>query len=696
MPAGMLVPGIARQIIQILKTMYLDNNRMFEEIASLLARGVDVTIAVKGCSMRPLLVEGRDHVTLRRCRPEDIRRGDIVFVRENGRVLLHRVISRNGDTLVLQGDGNRLQTETVAADAVTGVAAAIVRKGKTYTTRSLAFRLYSSLVLTFMSMRRSWVKLRINAGYIRNASAGHRSGIVASCIVGIVSVALSLAFIYFSKYAIDTATESGGSMSAPIAVLAATVALQLLCSAAGTWVGARLHVGLGNSLRHSAFSRLMSIRWVELERFHTGDIVNRVERDTTAVVAVLAGTVPAFAVSFVQLVVALAFFCYLDPWLPWLVVCCFPVLLLGGRFYMKKMYHYASLIRRSDSMIQSVIQESLQQRTVVKALEQAASRVGSLDHRQSELRSQVMGRTRFSILSRSFVSAAFAIGYLVVFSWGVVLLGAGAITFGTMAAFLQLVGKVQYPIFDMARLVPSLVDVLASVDRLRELEQLSAEDVESRILTPCVPDIVLDNVTFGYGTGEDAVLKCFSYVFPAGSCTAVLGVTGRGKTTLVRLLLALVEPVGGSVSLECGNRRYAVSSRTRCNFTYVPQGNTLFSGTVRDNLLMGNPKATDDEMRRALHTAEADFVYSLPEGMNTPLGEQGGGLSEGQAQRIAVARALLRNSHILLFDEATSALDAATESRLIANLRTGCTGKTLVFITHHEAVAAVCDNVLRL
>lgn len=679
--------------------MEFDNDKLFEEIASLLARGVEVTVAVKGRSMRPLLVEGRDHVTLRRCIIDDVRLGDVVLARESGcgRVLLHRVIRRDGDTLVLQGDGNRVQTETVSASEVVGVAVAFMRNGKTYTARSLAVRVYSSFILAFMSLRRSWVRLRINAGYVKDASIGHRTGILLSCIVGIVSVVLSLAFIYFSKHVIDVATRVvDGNVAVLIAVLAALVALQLLCSAAGTWIGARLHVGLGNALRHATFSRLMSIRWIELERFHTGDIVNRVERDTASVVSVLAGTVPAFIVSFVQFAIALAFFCVLDPWLPWLVVCGFPILLLGGRFYMKKMYHYARLIRRSDSMIQSVIQESLQQRTVVKALEQGTGRVGTLDCRQSELRGQVMGRTRFSILSRSFVSAAFAIGYLVVFSWGVVLLGAGAITFGTMAAFLQLVGKVQYPIFDMARLVPSLVDVLASVDRLREIEQLSAEDVDGRVSVPCVPDIVFDNVTFDYGKGEAPVLKCFSYVFPAGSCTAVLGVTGRGKTTLVRLLLALVEPIEGSVSLVCGDQRYAVSSRTRCNFTYVPQGNTLFSGTVRDNLLMGNPEATDDEMRKALHTAEADFVFSLPEGIDTPLGEQGGGLSEGQAQRIAVARAILRKSHILLFDEATSALDAATESRLVANLRNGCAGKTLVFVTHHEAVASVCDNVLRL
>ena len=157
-----------------------------------------------------------------------------------------------------------------------------------------------------------------------------------------------------------------------------------------------------------------------------------------------------------------------------------------------------------------------------------------------------------------------------------------------------------------------------------------------------------------------------------------------------------MSPAGGSVSLVCSGERRGVSPRTRCNFTYVPQGNTLFSGTIRDNLLMGNPAATDDDIRRALSAAEAGFVYSLPAGIDTRIGEQGGRLSEGQAQRIAVARALLRQSHVLLLDEATSSLDVATESRLIANLRRECRGKTFIIVTHHEAVAAACDAVLRL
>lgn len=329
-------------------------------------------------------------------------------------------------------------------------------------------------------------------------------------------------------------------------------------------------------------------------------------------------------------------------------------------------------------------------------MEQNDRYIGKLDRQQKTLQARLMQRTRFSILTRTCVSAAFAVGYLIAFVWGTVHLHQGLITFGTMAAFLQLVGKVQRPILDMARMLPSWVEVFASIDRLRELEALPQEREAAQVLSPTTPDVVVDKIDFGYDKGEALVFQQFSYCFQAGSRVAVMGETGRGKTTLVRLLLAFAVPQSGNIRLCTTDWEVEVSAETRCNFTYVPQGNTLFSGTIRDNLLMGNPEATEEDMVRALHTAVAEFVFDLPSGMDTLVGEQGSGLSEGQAQRIAIARALLRPAFILLFDEATSALDADTELRLLQNLKKYCAGKTFIFVTHHTAVAERCDAVLRL
>ena len=479
--------------------------------------------------------------------------------------------------------------------------------------------------------------------YVWRVSAGQRWVVLVSCALGVLSVLFSLAFIGVSKHVIDIATGTvTGSLSGAALLLVALLILQLLCNIVDSWVGIRMQIELGNTLRHRLFIRLLHSRWNELERFHTGDIVNRVEQDVSSVVGLLTGSFPSLVVTGVQLLAAFLFFCYLDPFLPWIVVAVFPLFLLGSRYYMKRIHRYTHKIRRSDSLIQAVIQESLQHRTVIKTLEQSGNRVSKLDEWQDTLRNQVLGRTRFSLAARSFVSLAFSGGYLTAFLWGSVSLSTGAITFGTMAAFLQLVGKVQRPVLDLSRLIPSFAQVFTAIDRLEELERLPEESDEESMRFAETPDVEIDNITFRYVEGEAPVFNHFSCKFPAGSCTAVMGETGRGKTTLVRMLLALALPEEGNIVLRSHSQlqscSYAqpqslqeeaclVSPSTRCNFTYVPQGNTLFSGTIRENLLMGNPEATEEDMNHALRTAVADFVFSLPDGIDTGSPDKPGGLS---------------------------------------------------------------------
>ena len=364
------------------------------------------------------------------------------------------------------------------------------------------------------------------------------------------------------------------------------------------------------------------------------------------------------------------------------------------------MKRYTHDIRNSDGRIQSVIQESLQHRIVIKTLEQGERHLDKLDDLQDMLHSQVMGRTRFSLSAHMLVALAFSGGYLTAFLWGAVHLSAGCITFGTMTAFLQLVGKVQRPVLDLSRLIPSVVNALTAIDRLLELERLPAEADGDSIFLASTPELELKDVTFRYTPDDRPVFSRFSCRFPAGSCIAIVGETGKGKTTLIRLLLALATPQEGQILLIPAKHpletNHTVSPQTRKNFVYVPQGNTLFSGTIRDNLLMGNPQASQEAIYQALQTATADFVFHLPDGVDSPLSERGGGLSEGQAHRIAIARALLRPGNILLLDEATSALDPDTERLLIKNLRRDCAGKTCIFVTHHPAVAEACESIVRL
>lgn len=537
-----------------------------------------------------------------------------------------------------------------------------------------------------------------NLLYLWHASAGWRRWIVLDTGIGACSVLLSLVFIYVSKLTIDVATGAteGTSLWQAGAWLVGLLVMQQACNAWDSWLMVRIQIGLGNAVRHRLFAHLLYCRWNELERFHTGDVVNRVERDVSTLTGMLTGSLPSLLITSVQLVAAFVFFCWLDPWLPWVIAAILPLFLPAARYYMHRMNRYTHAIRESDSHIQSLIQESLQHRMVIKALEQDRRHVNRLDMRQQTWYGQVMQRTRFSLLVRILVASAFSGGYLVAFIWGAVGLRDGLITFGTMAAFLQLVGKIQQPVLSLGRLLPAFAETFTAIDRLKGLEEVPEEEKNGPLPFPATPDVEIRDVTFRYSPGDRAVLRHFSCNFPAGSCTAVAGETGKGKTTLIRLLLALTEPEEGSLCLKLDMRNYPISPDTRCNFTYVPQGNTLFSGTVRDNLLMGNPQATEDDMRQALRTAVADFVFAQPDGLDTLLGESGGGLSEGQAQRIAIARALLRPARILLLDEATSALDVETERQFITNLRHDYPDRTFIFITHHEVVTAMCDRVIRL
>ena len=528
-------------------------------------------------------------------------------------------------------------------------------------------------------------------------SAGQRKRIAISCLTGIAGVAFSLGFIWSSKQVIDIATNTLEGNLVEMGILTTILLiLQLVCGMIESWLNSRMQVEGGNALRRRLFARLLQSRWNELERFHTGDVINRIEQDTNAIISLLTTTLPALLITGIQLLASFIFFCMLDKALPWILIAILPVFLLASRFYIRRMRKYTREIRHSDSRIQSVIQESLQHRTVIKTLEHDDRHLEKLDHLQSTLRTQIFDRTKFSLYSRSMIALAFSGGYLMAFLWGAVRLSYGSMTFGTMTAFLQLVGRLQRPALDLAKMIPSFINALTAAERLMELEALPVEEKGEKIWFKDTPDLYFTNITFSYKQEDKPVFEHFSLKFQAGSRTAIMGETGRGKTTLIRLLLALATPQEGKITLKSNDREVKISPLTRSNFVYVPQGNTLFSGTIRDNLLMGNPEATEGEMTEALHTAVADYVFELPEGMDTILNEQGGGLSEGQAQRISIARALLRPGNILLLDEATSALDPETEEQLVENLRLYCNGKTVIFITHHPALAEACEQTYHL
>lgn len=534
-------------------------------------------------------------------------------------------------------------------------------------------------------------------GWIWAASRGVRGRILLCTLIGCVSVACSLVFVLFSRNAIDIATgvREGQLMLYGIG-MALLILLEIVLHAIDNWLANRLDVEMRNGFRSRFFGLLLQSEWQGKERYHSGDVLNRMVQDLGAVVSVITNTLPFAVITLVQLVASFLLLFSMDRTLAIVLVLILPFFSLLSRFYVKRMRSMTKAVRESESQIHAVMQESLQHKTIVKTLEQSDGMIGRLDKWQEQLFGEVIVRTRFSILSRGFVSMGFSAGYLTAFIWGVFSIQGGVITFGVMTAFLQLVGRIQRPLADLARMIPTLVSALTSTERLIELEELPKELVGDAVRMEGVAGVRFSDVSFMYADGEEEVLTHLNEDFAPGSMTAVLGETGAGKTTLIRLILALVRPTAGRVTMYDAGCEVEVSPQTRSNLVYVPQGNTLFSGTIRDNLLLGRPDATDEQLWEVLRAACAEFVLSLPEGLDTKCGEQGGGLSEGQAQRIAIARSLLRPGSVLLFDEATSALDPDTERRLLERLAEARGQRTVIFITHRPSVLEYCDRVLRV
>ena len=538
-----------------------------------------------------------------------------------------------------------------------------------------------------------WKLLR----WIWSNSRGVRGRILLCTLIGCVSVACSLIFVLFSKNAIDIATEVREGQLLHYGIgMALLILLEIGLHALDNWVANRLDVELRNRFRLRFFGLLLQSEWQGKERYHSGDVLNRMVQDLGSVVSVITTTLPFALITVIQFVASFCLLYSMNRTLAVVLVLILPFFSLLSRFYVNRMRRMTKAVRESESQIHSVMQESLQHKTIVKTLEQSGSMIQRLSGLQGKLFGEVIVRTRFSVLSRGLVSMGFSAGYLTAFLWGVFSIQDGAITFGVMTAFLQLVGRIQRPLADLARMIPTLVSSLTSAERLMELEELPLEAVGDSVRVEGMAGVRFADVSFRYVDGEEEVISHLNEDFTPGSMTAILGETGAGKTTLVRLILSLIRPTSGSVTLYDGEREIEVSPQTRANLVYVPQGNTLFSGTIRDNLLLGRPDATDAELWEALHIACAEFVESLPEKLDSPCGEQGGGLSEGQAQRIAIARSLLRRGSVWLFDEATSALDPDTERRLLERMAKARNGRTVIFITHRPSVLEHCDRVLRV
>ena len=525
-------------------------------------------------------------------------------------------------------------------------------------------------------------------------SAPVRWRMLVSVLIGMARIAASLAFVWASKHLVDIATKvSPDPLKNGIIFFVCVLLFQLAITVLANWWDGYCEVKARNRLRLDTFAHVMRSRWDGRERFLSGDTVNRLEEDIRVVAELLVSRIPGMLITAIQLIAASIYLLYLAPNLLWVLLILMFSAVFGSKMFFRQLRKLMARIRARESELQQHMQESLQHRVLVLTLTNLERVLSKFGWMQDDIEDNTRKRLNYNAVARGLMFLGFQAGHAAAFIWGVVGIIHGTVTYGMMTAFLQLVGQVQRPIAEFGRQVPAFILALTSVERIMELQELEPEPSAKAVILKGAPDVVVSHLSYSYPDSSETVLNDFSCTFPAGSFTVVAGPTGAGKSTLIRLILGLLTPSAGNIQVGGSKAGAAL----RANFMYIPQGNSLLSGTIRSNLQLAAPAATEEQMREVLDTAMAQFVFDLPKGLDTPCGEVGSGLSEGQCQRIAIARGLLRPGGILILDESTSALDDVTEEKLLQNLCNSYHGrKTIIFISHRQAAVKYADAVVQV
>lgn len=523
----------------------------------------------------------------------------------------------------------------------------------------------------------------------------HRGKILLLVLLQSVVSLLGVASVIVNKYLVDRATE-GQTLAWGIGImLIATVLSVAINLFVQMWM-ITFQEKCSFSIRTAVYGKLLRTRMQKLRSFHSEDVLTRLTSDVEKVSAGILHILINGVGTLVKLISAFVLLYYYDPRLALVVLLIAPIgvgtfLLLSG-----KMRYVQGQFQKSEASYRVFLQESLKNMEVVKAFSGEEQNEEKLLQLRDERLHWTVKLRRLQTVTRTVVHVTFTMGTTIAFLAGVVQIAEGSITYGTMTAFLSLVGQVQSPVLSLGEMARRFISVMASVPRIREVDGLEQDEkAESRSLAESPVTIRGEKLSFAYDA--DKIFENFSFVMEPGEVVACTGSSGAGKTTLIKLLLGFAVPDAGQLILETKDGQKPVSAATRQYFSYVPQGNTLFQGTIRENLQMADGDADDAVLWAALEMACAkDFVENLPQGLDTPIGERASGISEGQAQRIAIARAMLRKAPVVIFDEATSALDEETEEKILRNLSKKSGNTTYLIITHRQKALAYCTKRIEI
>ncbi len=516
-------------------------------------------------------------------------------------------------------------------------------------------------------------------------------------LLNISNTVIMLVMALVSKRIIDDAT--GGVKDKLLVLIVVYFAMIVAVQVFGvviTLLATMLNERFSFGIRKQVYDKIMTSKWLDVQKYHTGDLMTRMTSDAGNIADGIINTLPSILTLLIELVLVFATLFYYSPLLAVFALLIAPICALVAWWLGGKMKRLQVKVQESESAYRSFMQESIANLLIMKSFSNEEYASGRLVGLRENRFYWVFKRTKMSMVSSTIMSMSFQLGYIVAFTYGALQIAAGIITYGTMSVFLTLVNRVQAPIMELAHKIPKVVSILASAGRVMEIQDISLEEYAERNIEARDIGLKVEHLDFGYT--DEQVLSDVNLEIQPGEMIAIVGESGIGKTTLIRLIMSFMNPDRGEITFyNAAGEVEKTNAGCRKFISYVPQGNTLFSGTIRENIRMGRLDATEEEMLEVLRMVSAyNFVMKLPKGLDTVIGEKGHGLSEGQAQRIAIARALIRKAPFLILDEATSALDEETELAVLEGIQQISPKPTCMGITHRRSVLQYCNKEIMI
>lgn len=539
--------------------------------------------------------------------------------------------------------------------------------------------------------------------WILSYSKRYKSIIAFYLVLGIISTTLGLVGAVAGKYMIDIITGYDTSrLWILVAVFVGSSVFGLVVGSFLNRLNTKLGIYINNDIQKDIFDKIIDADWLAINKYPSGDVLNRFTGDIGTVSGNAIAWLPTIVISVYQFVATFLVIMHYDLVMAILAFVGAPFLMLVGRYVVRKQREYGKRVREMSSEMMTFEVETFYNFDTIKSFGVASQYSDKLSWWQRRFRDISLDFNMFQIKTNVYLSIVGLLVQFLAFGYCLWRLWTHAITFGTMTLFLQQRAALSGSFNGLIGLIPGFLTSSISAHRVRELVELPKEEhvAQSSDIDRYAADgftISMSSVDFGYLPSQEVITKS-DFVARPGEIVALVGPSGEGKTTMLRIILGLIHPQSGDAVISSSDgTAVRLNADTRHLFSYVPQGNTILSGTIAENMRMANPKATDDEVEEALRLACAwEFVEKLPQTFNSTIGERGRGFSEGQVQRIAIARALLRNAPILLLDEATSALDVATERRVLRNIMQQRPNKTCIVTTHRPTVLNMCSRVYRV